>query len=92
MGFQLWINVQSVMHPSRISYQLSKTCDWRPLFSRRFPNPRSETVQPTDSIRYVDTDVKDVGHLEQCISNHLKQSFMKWRKTRRCLIFHTFID
>jgi len=78
-----WVNVQPVMHPSRTSYQLSKASDWRPLYSRRFPNQRSETVQSTDDIRYVDTDVKEIARLEHSIANHLKQSFMKWRKTRR---------
>ena len=80
------MNVQSVLHPSRTSYQLTKTSDWRPLFCRRFPNPRSETVQLIDSIHYVDTEAEEVSRLEQSITNHLKQSFMKWRKTRRLLL------
>jgi len=77
-----WVNSQSRSHPSQISYQLGKLSDWRPLFSRRLPNPRSESVQSLD-IQYVETSAKDVQRLEEAIANHLKQSFMKWRKTRR---------
>jgi hypothetical protein len=62
---------------------LAKTSDWKPLFGRQqnhlLPPLRDELVV----INYSITNGKDVRKLEDAIAEHLKQSFMKWRKTQR---------
>nr|CAH0107288.1 unnamed protein product [Daphnia galeata] len=78
-----WVNTHIKVHPSQLSYQVTKTNDWRPLFSRRYPNPRLATVQTPESLVYPTTNNKDVRQLEESVVDHLKQSFMKWRKTVR---------
>ena len=71
------------MAPSQLQYQVTKTSDWRPLFSRKFPNPHLATIQSPESLVYQTTDNKDVRQLEESVVEYLKQSFMKWRKTVR---------
>ncbi|XP_057380224.1 coiled-coil and C2 domain-containing protein 2A-like [Daphnia carinata] len=78
-----WVNTHFKIHPSQLQYQVSKEADWRPLFARRFPNPRLNTIQTPENLVYPATSAKDVRQLEEAIINHLKQSFMKWRKTTR---------
>jgi hypothetical protein len=83
----MWANVQPRRHPSQLQYSLNKVTHWRPLFGRQFANPRAASVQSTP-IEYQKTPMKFVRRLEEFIVDHLKQSFMKWRKTLRFVTFH----
>ncbi|KAI9557976.1 hypothetical protein GHT06_014729 [Daphnia sinensis] len=78
-----WVNTHLKIHPSQLQYQVGKDSDWRPLFSRRFPNPRLNTIQTPEKLVYPATSAKDIRQLEEAIIDHLKQAFMKWRKTSR---------
>lgn len=80
---QFWVNTHTKIHPSQLQYQVTKSADWRPLFSRKFPNPRLATIQTPERLVYPATNNKDVRQLEESVVDHLKQSFMKWRKTVR---------
>lgn len=79
------MNVQQQrLHPSQLQCtNLAKTSDWWPLFGRQ--QIHLLPAAPTDEfvINYSITNCKDGRKLEEMIAEHLKQSFMKWRKTQR---------
>jgi hypothetical protein len=35
---QFWVNAHTKVYPSQLQNQVTKSADWRPLFSRKFPN------------------------------------------------------
>ncbi|XP_077547771.1 coiled-coil and C2 domain containing 2A [Haemaphysalis longicornis] len=78
----IWANVQKHDHPSRLSYNLSKTSHWKPFFTKGKTPPTLESVQPSE-LTYEPTDASYVTKLQQKIEFALKESVMKWRKRFR---------
>ncbi|XP_075526800.1 coiled-coil and C2 domain containing 2A [Dermacentor variabilis] len=78
----IWANVQKHEHPSRLSYNLSKSSHWKPFFAKGKVPPTLDSVQPSE-LSYEPTDNSYVSRLQQKIEYALKESVMKWRKRFR---------
>ncbi|XP_075730472.1 coiled-coil and C2 domain containing 2A [Rhipicephalus microplus] len=78
----IWANVQKHEHPSRLSYNLSKSSHWKPFFAKGKVPPTLDSVQPSE-LSYEPTDPSYVSRLQQKIEYALKESVMKWRKRFR---------
>ncbi|XP_049275835.1 coiled-coil and C2 domain-containing protein 2A-like [Rhipicephalus sanguineus] len=78
----IWANVQKHEHPSRLSYNLSKSSHWKPFFAKGKAPPSLDSVQPSE-LSYEPTDPLYVSRLQQKIEYALKESVMKWRKRFR---------
>ncbi|KAL1433694.1 hypothetical protein MTO96_012231 [Rhipicephalus appendiculatus] len=78
----IWANVQKHEHPSRLSYNLSKSSHWKPFFAKGKVPPSLDSVQPSE-LSYEPTDPSYVSRLQQKIEYALKESVMKWRKRFR---------
>ncbi|GFT89046.1 coiled-coil and C2 domain-containing protein 2A [Nephila pilipes] len=74
----VWANIQKNNHPSRINFDVSKSGDWKPFFSRSFPNPGLRSIQPS-SLTYNSTDSEYVQELQENLKKSLKESIQKWR-------------
>ncbi|KFM58390.1 Coiled-coil and C2 domain-containing protein 2A, partial [Stegodyphus mimosarum] len=74
----VWANIQKNNHPSRINFDLNKSGEWKPFFSRSFPNLGLRSIQPT-ALNYNSTDPDYVKNLEESIRNNLEESIIKWR-------------
>ncbi|KAH8030112.1 hypothetical protein HPB51_006544 [Rhipicephalus microplus] len=81
-GALIWANVQKHEHPSRLSYNLSKSSHWKPFFAKGKVPPTLDSVQPSE-LSYEPTDPSYVSRLQQKIEYALKESVMKWRKRFR---------
>ncbi|GIY77848.1 coiled-coil and C2 domain-containing protein 2A [Caerostris extrusa] len=74
----VWANIQKNNHPSRINFDVSKSGDWKPFFSRSFPNPGLRSIQPS-FLTYNASDAGYVQKLQEDLKNSLKESIQKWR-------------
>ncbi|GIY46724.1 coiled-coil and C2 domain-containing protein 2A [Caerostris darwini] len=74
----VWANIQKNNHPSRINFDVSKSGDWKPFFSRSFPNPGLRSIQPS-FLTYNASDSDYVQKLQEDLKNSLKESIKNWR-------------
>ena len=74
----IWANIQPYEQPSRLSYDLSNTSQWRPFFGKSFPNPGLGSVQP-ESLYYIPTETSYVQRLQDRIERVLKERMKEWR-------------
>ncbi|KAF8782528.1 Coiled-coil and C2 domain-containing protein 2A [Argiope bruennichi] len=74
----VWANIQKNNHPSRINFDVTKTGDWKPFFSRSFPNPGLRSIQPS-SLTYSATDSDYVQKLQENLKKSLEEGIKKWR-------------
>ncbi|XP_074594810.1 coiled-coil and C2 domain containing 2A [Brevipalpus obovatus] len=75
----VYANAQKQEHPNRLNYDLTKTSDWRPLFNRKFPNPRLPTVQP-ETINFESPDPEYVRQLQIELERNLSECLIEWRE------------
>uniref|UniRef100_X1Z7B6 C2 domain-containing protein n=1 Tax=Capitella teleta TaxID=283909 RepID=X1Z7B6_CAPTE len=74
----IWANIQPNDQPSRITFDLSNTSNWRPFFHKGCPNPGLSSVQPENLI-YFTTEKSSVIDIQERIERQLKEKIMEWR-------------
>ncbi|XP_071836357.1 coiled-coil and C2 domain-containing protein 2A-like [Apostichopus japonicus] len=74
----IWANIQVNAEPSRIDFDVSKTSNWKPLFTKSFPNPGLSSIQPPELV-YHETDAEFVAELQDKIEKKLRDCVMDWR-------------
>ncbi|XP_042898083.1 coiled-coil and C2 domain-containing protein 2A [Parasteatoda tepidariorum] len=84
----VWANIQKNNHPSRINFDVNKTSDWKPFFSRSFPNPGLRSIQPT-ALAYTPADIEASQILQDSLQNILKESIEKWRQKSTTVIWNS---
>ncbi|CAF0923544.1 unnamed protein product [Adineta steineri] len=77
----VWANIQDQDLPSRMSFDVTNTKQWRPFFDRSFPRENAlwTSVQPND-LHYEATRGDDVILLEKSIYEILRDKFIEWRE------------
>ncbi len=74
----IWANIQPNAQPSRISFDLSNTSNWKPFFHKGFPHPGLSSIQPENLI-YIPTNKIEVLDIQEKIERTLKEKIMEWR-------------
>ncbi|KAJ8280040.1 hypothetical protein COCON_G00071060 [Conger conger] len=74
----VWFNTQVYDTPMRMSFDVSKSKLWKPIFSRAFPDPGLSSIQP-DRLVYRRTDKAAAVELQDRIEKVLKEKMMEWR-------------
>ncbi|XP_040568935.2 coiled-coil and C2 domain-containing protein 2A [Lepeophtheirus salmonis] len=84
----IWGNIQTCEHPSRLKWDFFSSSDWLPLFDRSMPNPQSPSVQ-SDSMVYTPSDPRAAKILKDKLERALRDSLMSLRpKLRTSMNFH----
>ncbi|KAI8501504.1 Coiled-coil and C2 domain-containing protein 2A [Branchiostoma belcheri] len=74
----IWANVQGYDATGRMSFDTTREAQWKPFFSRSYPNPGLSSVQP-DQLVYLPTDKDYVADLQDRIERKLRDKVMEWR-------------
>lgn len=74
----VWANIQLHEKPSQLSFDLSKTSNWKPFFHKGFLNPGLPSIQP-DSLVYMETNETETMRLQEKIESELKKKISEWR-------------
>ncbi|VEL06980.1 unnamed protein product [Protopolystoma xenopodis] len=87
--YQIWANIQSKSEPWEISWDLTQTRHWLPLFPLSKTADRGPltnmgqnfTAQPS-SLNYVVLDDREVQSIKFELESVLRDSLMEWRKNQ----------
>ncbi|XP_078612714.1 coiled-coil and C2 domain-containing protein 2A-like isoform X1 [Branchiostoma floridae x Branchiostoma japonicum] len=74
----IWANVQESDSAGRMSFDTTREAQWKPFFSRSYPNPGLSSIQP-DQLVYLPTDKDYVADLQDRIERKLRDKVMEWR-------------
>ncbi|XP_065840222.1 coiled-coil and C2 domain-containing protein 2A-like [Oscarella lobularis] len=74
----IWVNVQDHQKPSFLNFNLSLSRNWRPFFSKRYPNPGLSSVQ--GDLTYKPPDESLAKSVEEKIERLLKKRFEESRR------------
>eukprot|EP00058_Branchiostoma_floridae_P024122 XP_002609612.1 hypothetical protein BRAFLDRAFT_87833 [Branchiostoma floridae] len=79
----IWANVQESDSAGRMSFDTTREAQWKPFFSRSYPNPGLSSIQP-DQLVYLPTDKDYVADLQDRSVSHRR--FHNVSYSRPCFI------
>jgi coiled-coil and C2 domain-containing protein 2A len=81
-NLNMWANVSENERPHQLDWDFSKSSTWKPLFSKPLEENKVSSVQ-TMEVVFKPADQVQANSLAQRMERHLKDAFMKWRKTSK---------
>lgn len=71
-------NIQSEEHPSKLIFNTANIKCWKPFFSKAYPNPGLASIQ-SDRLNYIPVDAQFAINLEDRLERLLRDKLMEWR-------------